>query len=166
MNNIGRIEQSARKPDRPSHPPCIATTPGSSQLESRCDQASHPHCRIVTLNCLVSPDFRIGSKCEMLIASGCFPLCSRTRTLLRALAVRICARSGIRALSYGIVSGSDVSRLRQLSLPSIGPVTDGPRVGRPKTEAEIGRCRSLPEEQILDERSSAQDEHDQSKQKK
>src|SRR6266480_5787512 len=61
MNNIGRIEQSARKPDRPSHPPCIATTPGSSQLESRCDQASHPHCRIVTLNCLVSPDFRIGS---------------------------------------------------------------------------------------------------------
>jgi hypothetical protein len=30
---------------------------------------------------------------------------------------------------------------------------------------EIGRCRSLPEEQILDQRGSAQDERDQNKQK-
>src|SRR6266576_1767970 len=40
---------------------------------------------------------------------------------------------------------------------SIGPATDRPRVGRPKTEAEVARCRSLPEEQILYERGSAQD---------
>jgi hypothetical protein len=74
--------------------------------------------------------------------------------------------TGIRGLSYGTVSGNEVSRLRQLFLPFIGPAKDRARVGRPRTEAEIGRCRSLPEEQILDERGSAQDEHDQSKQKK
>jgi hypothetical protein len=62
--------------------------------------------------------------------------------------------------------GNDISRLRQLSVPSIGSATDRVRFGRPKTEAEIGRCRSLPEEQILDERGSAQYEHNQSKQKK
>src|SRR4030088_102248 len=44
-----------------AHMNIIATTPGSSWLESRCDQTSHTHGCIATLHSLVGPEFRIGS---------------------------------------------------------------------------------------------------------